>query len=354
MAHLFEPITFRGVTLPNRIMFSPMDQYVSGEDARVTDWHVVHYATRTVGGTGLVMVESTVVESRGRTEPVNLGIYDEEQVEGLTRIARTCHQLGGVVGLQLGHSGRKAFRPTKGQWAEPIVAPSAIPFAPGWVVPRALTVPEIDGIVEAFRTGARRTLEAGYDVLELHGAHGYLINEFLSPVANRRDDEYGGSLANRLRFPLRVIDATREVWPDRLPLFVRVSAIDYTSGGIEMEEMIEIVRALAARGVDLIDCSAGGIVKDAWPPETPGFQVPYAQRIREATGVPTGAVGQISSAEQADEIVRSGRADLVILGRELLRHPYWPLDAAEELGADIPWPKPYRRARRASRAVFHG
>lgn len=227
---------------------------------------------------------------------------------------------------------------------------SAIPFGDGWAVPHALTVPEINGIVAAFKRAAARAVEAGFDVIEVHGAHGYLVNQFFSPISNRREDEYGGSLENRMRMPLRVVDAIREVVPASMPLFFRISAIDYAPGGVDLDQSVEICRELGRHGVDLVDCTAGGVVS-AWPLETPGFQVPFAHRIRLESGVATGV---ITSPEMADEIVRNGRADVVLLGRELLRNPYWPLDAATFLGAEVEWPYSYRRARRAARAVFHG
>lgn len=252
------------------------------------------------------------------------------------------------MGIQLAHAGRKAWTTPTGTNAfgpEQPVAPSALPFEPGWNVPESLTIPEIDRIVAAFRGAAVRALAAGFEAIEIHAAHGYLINEFLSPLSNHREDEYGGSLENRMRLLHRVVDAVREVWPETLPLFVRVSVSDYTPGGMDVAQMVEVARTLPERGVDLVDCSSGGVVPAAIP-VGPGYQVPFAHRIKRDTGIPTGAVGIITSPEMADEIIRNGRADLVVLGRELLRQPYWPLEAASVLGADIEWPLQYRRAKR--------
>ncbi len=345
MPHLFDPLTLRGLTLKNRIMMSPMCQYSAGLDAMPTDWHYVHYTTRAVGGVGLVMVEATAVESRGRIDDKHLGIYEDRHTEGLARLVAMCHAQGAKVGLQIVHGGRKAWNDLKGFGPEHPVAPSAIPFEEGWNVPHALTHPEIDDIVALFRSAARRALEAGFDVVEVHAAHGYLISSFLSPLANKREDDYGGSLENRMRLLHRVLDAVREVWPERMPLFVRVSASDWVPGGIDIDQMVQVARTLRERGVDLVDCSSGSVVR-ATIPVGPGYQVPFAEQIRREAGIPTAAVGMISAPETADEIVRNGRADLVALGRVLLRDPYWPMYAARALGVDMEWPVQYRRAKR--------
>ena len=345
MAALFEPLTIRGVTVKNRIMMSPMCQYSAGPDARANDWHLVHLGARAVGGVGLVMVEATAVESRGRISESDLGLYDDGHVEPLARIVRFCHQQGAAIGIQIAHAGRKAWTPAKGHGPEQPVAPSPIPFDEGYAVPRELSRGEVGQVVEAFRRAAERALAAGFDVLEVHGAHGYLIHEFLSPLTNRRQDEYGGVLANRARFLRQVVRAVRSVWPEDRPLFLRVSSADYAPGGLEVGDLVEVARMAKEDGVDLVDCSSGGAVPVA-PPAYPGYQVPFAERIRREAGVLTAAVGLISTPELAEEIVRNGRADLVALGRELLRHPYWPLDAARALGVDLEWPVQYRRAKR--------
>ena len=345
MPHLFEPLTLRGVTLKNRIMMSPMCQYSADGDGVANEWHYLHYPSRAVGGVGLIMVEATAVESRGRISERDLGIYDDRHIQGLARLVHLCHQHGAKVGLQIAHAGRKAWADNKAFGPEEPVAPSAIPFDEGWNTPHALTREEIDEIVAAFRKGAGRALEAGFDVVEIHAAHGYLINEFLSPLPNRRDDEYGGSLENRMRLLHRVVGAVREVWPDRAPLFVRVSASDWVPGGMDVHQMVEIVKTLRSRGVDLVDASSGGVVP-APITQSPGYQVPFAHRIKLDTGMPTAAIGMITTPELAEEILCNHRADLVVLGRELLRRPYWPLMAAAALGVDVPWPVQYLRAKR--------
>ncbi len=348
MPHLFEPLTLRGLTLKNRIMMSPMCQYCANPDNTINDWHFVHYASRAVGGVGLIMVEASAVERRGCISTMDSGIYHDRQVEPLARLVKLCREQGAKVGIQIAHAGRKAWSnpaDQKGFGPEQPVAPSAIPFDEGWNVPTALTLEEMDRVVLSFRQAAGRALAAGFDVVEIHAAHGYLISEFLSPLANRREDLYGGSLENRMRFLHRVVSSVREVWPERAPLFVRVSASDWTPGGMDVDQMVEVARTLPALGVDLVDSSSGGVVPTP-PPAGPGYQVPFAHRIKREAGIATGAVGLISTPEMADEIVRNGRADLVILGRELLRHPYWPLDAARELGVEIQWPTQYRRAKR--------
>lgn len=348
MPHLFDPITLRGLTLKNRIVMSPMCQYSAGPDGMPTDWHYIHYPARAVGGVGLILVEASAVESRGRISSADLGVYDDRQVEPLSRLVRLCHQQGAKVGIQIAHAGRKAFSNApeqKGFGPEPTVAPSAVPFDEGWNMPHALTLEEIDQVVDSFRQAARRAMAAGFDLIEIHGAHGYLISEFLSPLANRREDRYGGPLENRMRLLHRVVDAVRELWPERSPLFVRLSVSDWTPGGMDVAQAVEVARTMRERGVDLVDCSSGGVVPTP-PPVGPGYQVPFAHRIKREAGVATGAVGLITTPEMADEIVRNQRADLVLLGRELLRTPYWPLKAARKLGVEVEWPLQYRRARR--------
>jgi 2,4-dienoyl-CoA reductase-like NADH-dependent reductase (Old Yellow Enzyme family) len=349
---MFTPFRLRDLVLPNRIIVSPMCQY-SSEDGFANDWHFVHLGTRAVGGAGLIFTEAAAVTPEGRISPQDLGIWKEEQVEMLARIVRFVHAHGGVAGMQLAHAGRKGStsRPWEGSVAiasadggwQP-VGPTADPFSPTYPVPCPLSVSQIQALVAAFRTAARRALAAAFDVLELHAAHGYLIHEFLSPLINTRTDEYGGPFENRIRLCVEIVDAIRSVWPERLPMSVRLSATDWKAGGWDVDESVELARRLRDRGVDLIDCSSGGAVPDAKVPLGPGYQVPFAERVRREAGIATGAVGLITEAKQADEIIRKGQADVVLLARELLRDPYWPLRAARELGHTIPWPAQYLRA----------
>jgi 2,4-dienoyl-CoA reductase-like NADH-dependent reductase (Old Yellow Enzyme family) len=351
---LFSPLTIRGLTLANRIAVSPMCEY-SSIDGFANDWHLVHLGSRAVGGAGLVFTEATAVVPDGRISPQDLGIWKDEHIPMLARIASFIREHGAVAGMQLAHAGRKASTAApwnggkpigveNGGWS-PLVAPSAIPFAEGYQTPVALDEAGIRSLVASFTDAARRALDAGVQVIEIHAAHGYLINEFLSPLSNTRTDAYGGSFENRTRFLRQIVEAVRAVWPDHLPLFVRISATEWTDGGWDIEQSVELARAIAPLGVDLIDCSSGGNVPKVRIPLGPGYQVPLAARVRAESGVPTGAVGLITSAPQADEIVRSGKADLVFLAREELRDPYFPLHAARELGAHIAWPKQYLRAK---------
>lgn len=353
MPHLFESLKLRSIELANRIAVSPMCQY-SSLDGFVNEWHLVHLGSRAVGGAGLVIVEATAVLPEARISPQDVGIWSDAHVEPLARIARFLHEQGSFAGIQLAHAGRKAStrRPWEGEgrvseseggWTD-VVAPSALPFTEVYPMPRELDGDGISSIVQAFATAAQRALESGFDVIELHAAHGYLLHEFLSPLSNRRADLYGGSLENRMRLAREVTTAVRGVWPESLPLLARISATDWTEGGWDIEQSIELVRQLAPLGVDLIDCSSGGNVATARIPIGPGYQTTFAEQIRRATGVPTGAVGMILDPAQADHIVRSGQADLVFLARELLRDPYWPLRAARELGVTTSWPPQYARA----------
>jgi 2,4-dienoyl-CoA reductase-like NADH-dependent reductase (Old Yellow Enzyme family) len=353
MPGLFDPLPLRGVTLHNRITVSPMCQY-SASDGRANDWHLVHYGGRAVGGAGLVITEATAVTPEGRISPQDLGLWCDDQVEPLARVTRFIHEHGAVAGIQLAHAGRKASTlrpwdgngiaaPSAGGWDD-VVAPSAVPFAEGSVTPRALSEGEIASVVGAFAASAVRALAAGYRVIEVHAAHGYLLHEFLSPLSNRRTDRYGGSFENRTRIVGEVVDAIRRVWPDTLPLFVRVSATDWIDGAWDVVQTVELARVLKDRGVDLIDCSSGGNATGVRIPLVPGYQVPFAEQVRRDAGIATGAVGLITDAAQADEIIRRGQADLVLLGRELLRDPYWPLRAARELQQQVAWPAQYLRA----------
>ncbi|MGZ7441187.1 NADPH dehydrogenase NamA [Paenibacillus sp. TH7-28] len=333
-AKLFSPWTVKQVTLKNRIVMSPMCMYSSTKDGKIADWHRVHYASRAVGGVGLIIVEATAVVPEGRISYDDLGIWSDEHVAGLKELTDLVHQNGAKIGIQLAHAGRKAVLD------ETIVAPSAIPF-PDMKMPKAADTDDIRRIVEGFREGARRAKEAGFDVIEIHGAHGYLIHEFLSPVSNGRDDQYGGDADGRYRLLGEVIDAVKTVWNG--PLFVRVSANEYTREGNSLDQYIDYARRMKEQGVDLIDCSSGGLVP-ASIDVFPGYQVNLADRIRAQAGVATGAVGLINSPLQAEEIIGNGRADLVFLGRELLRNPYWPYEAAKELRTTLERPAQYQRA----------
>jgi 2,4-dienoyl-CoA reductase-like NADH-dependent reductase (Old Yellow Enzyme family) len=344
MSQLFSSFTLRGVTLRNRIAMSPMCMYSASEDGLATDWHLVHLVSRATGGVGLIVTEATAVEARGRISQNDLGLWDDAQVAPLARIVRLCQAEGAAMCSQLAHAGRKAFSSQRGVGPEPPVAPSAVPHEADWVTPHALTLTEIDTVVSAFQAAAQRALAAGFDAVEIHSAHGYLLHQFLSPISNRRTDEYGGSLENRARMLLRVADAVRQVWPEQRPLLVRLSCTDWVEGGLTIDDQVQVARWLKARGVDMVDCSSGGIASVA-PPAGPGYQVPFAEKIRREAGIATMSVGLITAPEMAEEIVRNGRADVVTLGRELLRHPYWPLDAARALGAEVAWPKQYLRAK---------
>jgi len=355
MNDLSSPLTIRGVTLRNRVVMSPMCQYSSVEGL-ANDWHLVHLGSRAVGGTALNFVEATAVTRDGRISPADMGIWGDEHVEPLARIARFVQSQGAVAGIQLAHAGRKAstdvpwkgggplMSPETGGWT--VAGPSPVPFRPDGPVPVPLDEAGIDGIVAAFAAAARRALAAGFRVLEIHAAHGYLLHEFLSPLSNQRQDRYGGSLENRMRFVLSVAEAVRAAMPDELPLFVRLSATDWSeTGGWDVDQSVELCKGLKERGVDLIDVSSGGTLAKVSIPPAPGYQVPFARRIRQEAGILTGAVGLITEARQADGIIQSGDADLVFLARELLREPYWALKAQRELGGEPAWPVQYLRAR---------
>jgi 2,4-dienoyl-CoA reductase-like NADH-dependent reductase (Old Yellow Enzyme family) len=352
MAGLFDPLPLRGVTLRNRIAVSPMCQY-SCVDGLATDWHLVHLGSRAVGGAGLVMAEATAVAPRGRISPDDLGIWSDAHVPPLARVAAFIRAQGAVPGIQLAHAGRKAGtrRPWIGGGRLPLdaggwvaVAPSPVGFAPDDPAPEALDARGIADTIDRFVAAAGRSLAAGFDLIEIHAAHGYLLNEFLSPLSNLRTDQYGGSFDNRVRLLLEVVEAVRRVWPERLPLFVRLSATDWAPGGWTDDDTVRLAPLLQERGVDLVDCSSGGVVGGVSIPLGPGYQVPFAERVRRAAGMPSGAVGLITGARQADDILRDGRADLVFLARELLRDPYWPQRAARELGVPAPVPPQYLRA----------
>jgi 2,4-dienoyl-CoA reductase-like NADH-dependent reductase (Old Yellow Enzyme family) len=352
MAHLFDPLPLRSLTLAHRIVVSPMCEY-SSVDGFANDWHFVHLGSRAVGGAALVFTEATAVTPDGRISPEDLGIWSDRHVEMLQRIVRFVHDRGAAAGMQIAHAGRKGSTasPWKGGLAVPVsdggwepVAPSAERFADGYPLPRALDAAEIPSIVNAFRDAARRVLAAGFDVLEVHAAHGYLIHQFLSPLSNHRQDEFGGSFDNRIRLCLEVVDGVRSVWPEDRPLFVRISATDWLPGGWDIDQAVELCRRLRDHDVDLVDCSSGGTSLAAKIPMGPGYQTPFAERIRREAGVATGTVGLITTPAQADHAIRSGQADCVLIARELLRDPYWPLRAARELGHPIKWPAQYLRA----------
>jgi 2,4-dienoyl-CoA reductase-like NADH-dependent reductase (Old Yellow Enzyme family) len=353
MSILFSPLPLRGLELKNRVFMSPMCQY-SSVDGLPNDWHAVHLASRAVGGASLAIVEATAVVPEGRITPADAGLWNDAQAEAWGAVARLVKARGAAAGIQLAHAGRKAstdapwrggraLTAAQGGW-EP-VAPSAVAFADGFTTPRALSKPEIVALRDAFAAAAHRALAAGFDVVEIHMAHGYLLHEFLSPLVNARGDEYGGSLESRMRLPLEVVDAVRHAWPEDRPLFVRISATDWAEGGWDLPQSIELARRMRALGVDLVDCSSGGQVPHAKVPLGPGYQVPFAEAIRREAGVATGAVGLVTEAEQAEAIVASGQADAVLLARALLRDPYWPLGAAKALGADVEWPVQYLRAK---------
>ncbi len=351
---LLSPLAIRGVTLRNRIVMSPMCQY-SAEEGLASDWHLVHLGSRAVGGAALIVAEATAVTRDGRISPADLGIWSDEQVEPLSRIARFVHSQGAVAGIQICHAGRKAsteppwkgggplMTPGEGGWT--VVGPSPIPFREGGPVPVPLEEAGIEEVIAAFEAAARRAVTAGFRVLEIHAAHGYLLHQFLSPLSNQRDDRYGGSLENRSRLLLRVAERLRGVMPDGLPLFVRISATDWAEGGWDVDQSIQLAKWLKEAGVDLIDASSGGTLPRVSIPVAPGYQVPFARRIRHEAGILTGAVGLITEPEQANEILENGDADLVFLARELLRNPYWAFRAKRELGGIPALPVQYERAR---------
>ncbi len=351
-ASLFTPFTLRSLTFPNRIGVSPMCQY-SATNGLANDWHLSHLGARAAGGPGLVFVEATAVSPEGRITHGCTGLWSEAHLEPMARIARLVKSLGCVPGIQLAHAGRKAstqlpwlgdgpLAPQEKPWTA--LAPSAIPFKDTWPTPHALSVPEIATLIESFAAAAERALRAGFEVIEIHAAHGYLLNEFLSPLSNQRTDSYGGSFENRTRFLREVVTAVRGVWPQHLPLFLRVSASDWAEGGWTIEDSVALAPIVKALGVDLIDCSSGGLVPDSKMQIGPGYQVPFADAIRNRGHIATAAVGMITEAAQAEQIIASGQADLVLLAREFLRQPYWPIHAARALGVAPRIPNQYLRA----------
>jgi 2,4-dienoyl-CoA reductase-like NADH-dependent reductase (Old Yellow Enzyme family) len=350
---LFDRFAIRDIEFANRVFVSPMCEY-SSTDGFASDWHLVHLGSRAVGGAGLVLTEATAVLPEGRISPQDLGIWKDDHIEPLARIVRFIHEQGSAAGLQLAHAGRKAstYAPGKGQGRIPeseggwnnVVAPSALLFTEGYPMPQALSIDGIQNIVSAFAAAARRACEAGFRVIEIHAAHGYLIHEFLSPISNQRTDAYGGSFENRTRILHEIVAAVRDSWPERAPLFVRISATDWIDDGWDIQQSVQLARQLKELGADLIDCSSGGNVAHAKIPVGPGYQTQFAEQIRREAGILTGAVGMITSPVQAEHIMVTGQADAVVIAREFLRDPYWPLRAARELGQAISWPVQYLRA----------
>ncbi len=347
---LFSPLSLRGVVFPNRIGVSPMCQY-SCRDGLADEWHLVHLGSRAVGGAGYVCVEATAVTPEGRISPLDMGLWSDAHTRALAPIAAFLRRMGAVAGIQLAHAGRKAsclppwqggariVSPADGGWD--VLAPSAVPFSDGEPLPVALDLAGIETVKGAFVAAARRAVEAGFDVIELHAAHGYLLHQFLSPLSNRRDDAYGGSLENRMRLPLEIAAAIRDALPETMPLFVRISATDWVEGGWDLEQSVVLCRELATRGVDLIDVSSGALVPYAKIPVAPGYQVSFAAAVRQRSGLPTSAVGLVTEPAQAEAIVAGGQADLVLLGREMLREPYWAIKARQALGGEAVWPTQY-------------
>ena len=352
MSQLFSPFQLRQLTFKNRVFVSPMCQY-SCTDGMPTDWHLVHLGSRAVGGAALVFTEAAAVTPDGRISPEDAGIWNDAQMHAWAPLAAFIKAQGAVPGIQLAHAGRKAstyapwrghgkVEPDKGGWD--VLGPSNEPFSSSYPVPHEMSKAEIGATVDAFVDAAKRSMKAGFEVPEIHGAHGYLLHEFLSPLSNTRTDEYGGSLQNRMRFPLQVCAAVRDMWPQELPVFLRISASDWKDGGWDVAQSIEFCQRAKALGIDLIDVSSGGNAHDAKMTIRPGYQVPFARAIRAGAGVPTGAVGLITEAVQAEQIIADGDADCVFLARALLRDPYWPRHAAVALGVNMEWPDQYKRA----------
>jgi 2,4-dienoyl-CoA reductase-like NADH-dependent reductase (Old Yellow Enzyme family) len=351
---LFSPVQLAGITIPNRVFVSPMCQY-SSHDGFSNDWHLVHLGSRAVGGAGLVLTEAAAVLPEGRISPQDLGFWKDEHIAGLKRIVDFVHGQGARAGVQLAHAGRKAsvarpweveqgyVHPSQGGWHN-VMAPSAVPFAGNYGQPLELDLAGIQSVTRAFVTAAERAVEAGFDLVELHAAHGYLMHEFLSPLSNRRSDQYGGSFENRIRLVVEVVDAVRATLPAELPLLVRISATDWFEGGWDLDQSVALAKVLKAHRVDLVDVSSGGMTPQQAMKVGPGYQTPFSERIRHEAGIPTGAVGMITDAAQAEHILLTGQADVVLLARELLREPYWPLHAAQELGDVTSWPAQYLRA----------
>jgi 2,4-dienoyl-CoA reductase-like NADH-dependent reductase (Old Yellow Enzyme family) len=354
MLHLFSPIKIKNIEFKNRLVVSPMCEY-SSEDGFANDWHLVHLGSRAIGGAALVFTEATAVSPEGRITAGDLGIYKDEHITKLKQISDFIHQHGAVAGIQLAHAGRKASRilpwkggaqiPSDGEGGWKTLAPSDIPFAESEEAPLALDKAGIEKVKADFKVATLRAIAAGFKVIELHGAHGYLMHEFLSPISNRRSDEYGGSFENRIRLLLEITETVRAVWPEENPLFVRISASDWTEGGWTVDDSAGLAKILKGKGVDLVDCSSGGNVANAKIPLKPGYQVEFAEKVKKESGILTSAVGLITEAKQADAIIQQGQADLIFMARELLRDPYFPLRAAHQLGHEVKWPVQYERAK---------
>ena len=350
---LLSPITIKEITLKNRITISPMCQYAA-VDGFANDWHLVHYGSRAVGGAALIIQEATAVSPEGRITPADMGLYKEEHIEKLQSITSFIHEQGAVAGIQLAHAGRKAscatpsegskqLKEEEGGWTT--VSSSTIAFNPEDDSPQALDANGIQKVIADFKTATQRAFQSGYQLIEIHAAHGYLIHQFLSPLSNQRTDNYGGSFENRIRLLLEIVKAVQTVWPSNLPLFVRISATDWVDGGWNIDEAVELSKILKEQGVDLIDCSSGGLVPFAKIPVEPGFQVAFAERIKKETGILTGAVGLITEVQQAEDILENNRADLILIARASLRDPHFALHAAKVLEDDITWPLQYQRAK---------
>ena len=353
MSRLFSPLQIKDTTLKNRIAVSPMCQY-SSKDGFANDFHLVHLGSRAIGGSGLIIQEATAVSPEGRITPGDMGLWHDKQIEKLEQIVNFIHEHGAVTGIQLAHAGRKAscgipweggkqIHQNAGGWKT--VSASAIPFHPDDDAPKAMDRDDIKKVVNDFKLAANRALLAGYKIIEIHAAHGYLLHQFFSPLSNHRTDEYGGRFENRIRFVLEIVEAIHTVWPENLPLFIRISATDYVEGGWNLEESIRLASILKTKGVDLVDCSSGGMVPHAKIPFSPGYQVPFAEQIKKQAGIKTGAVGLITEAKQAEEILAKEQADLILIARASLRDPYFALHAAHELSSEIDWPVQYLRAK---------
>jgi 2,4-dienoyl-CoA reductase-like NADH-dependent reductase (Old Yellow Enzyme family) len=351
---LFSPLTVKTITFKNRVVVSPMCQY-SSQDGLVNDWHKVHLGSRAVGGAALVIMEATAVTPEGRISAGDVGLWSDHQTEPMKSITSFISSQGSVPGIQLAHAGRKAgtFIPWKGSGSVPLndggwetLGPSALAFDPTHAAPKAMTFGDIQKTIDAFVHATRRAVEAGFKVVEIHAAHGYLLHQFLSPLSNQRADNYGGSLENRMRFPLEIVQAIRKAWPDSLPLFIRISATDWVDGGWTLEESVEFCKKVKTLGVDVVDASSGGMVPYAQIKLSPGYQVPFAEKIKKEAGIHTMAVGMVTEPSQADALIREGKADLVALARVFLRDPYWVFNAAHELNVDIPWPVQYGRGKK--------
>ena len=354
MSMLFSPLNIKDIVFRNRIGISPMCQY-SAVDGFANDWHLVHYGSRAVGGAGLIIQEATAVSPEGRITPADLGLYYDEHIEKLRGIVSFIQHQGSVPGIQLAHAGRKAScsvpweggrQITDQEWGWKTIAPSALPFEPEDETPQSLDIAGIQKIVANYKSAALRAFQAGYKVIDIHAAHGYLIHQFLSPLSNNRTDDYGGRFENRIRLLLEIVKAVHSVWPGHLPLFVRISATDWVEGGWNPEEAVQLSSILKTNGVDLVDCSSGGMVPYAKVPVAPGFQVAFAEKIKKESGILTSAVGLITESHEAEAILVNEQADLILFGRESLREPYFPFKAAPELEDDIVWPLQYRRSKK--------